>query len=113
MGREGWGLDRTAVTFWGFCILILAVLILCFHVKNNQLLEEVDYRALKECTKYIRIESDEINHLRYADQLEKKLVKKMVSKDDVELIKAECTSIISEIGEKRISERVIVYQNII
>lgn len=94
-------------------MLILAIVVICFHVKNYQLIEEVEYRALKECTRYIRIKSDEINHLRYADQLEKKIVKKMVRKDEVGLIKAECTSIISEIGKKRISERVIVYQYII
>lgn len=108
MGARGIELDRTAITFFGFCMLILVVVVICFQVKSNERLEEVGYHSFKECTLFILKKSDQIEHLEYAKQLDQKILNKTIN-GDVEQIKAECLRIISEISEKKISERVIIY----
>ena len=61
MGARGIELDRTAITFFGFCMLILVVVVICFQVKSNERLEEVGYQSFKECTLFIHKKSKNDN----------------------------------------------------
>lgn len=103
-------MDRTALTFLGYCMLILAISVGCFQIKNQDLIEDLEYSTFEDCAMFIKQKSDQKIHLEFAKQLDKKISEKQIYKDDVPELKLECSGIVSEIREKLISERVIIYQ---
>lgn len=91
-------------------MLILAISVICFQIKNKDMIEEFQYSTFENCTRFIKQKSDQKIHLEFAKQLDKKISEKQIFNDDVSELKLECSKIVSEIGDKLISERVIIYK---
>lgn len=110
MGTRGVKLDRTALTFFGYCMLILAISVICFQIKNKDQIEAFEYSSFENCAMYIKQNSKQTSHLEFADMLDQKILAKKIYIEDVPELKSECSEIVHNIKDRLISERLIIYQ---
>ena len=110
MGARGIKLDRRTLTFFSFCMLILAISIICFEIKNKERIEAFDYNTFENCAMYIKHNSAQKSDLEFAEKLNKLISANKIFTEDVPELKLECSTIVMNIQERQISQRVVIYQ---